>query len=119
MRHKLASGAAHRAAGVVLACAMVGGAQQAIAAGDAASGEAVFKAECAECHSLKQGRNKKGPALFAMMGRQAATQTGFEYSEQLRQTRWVWSEETLRRYLSQPTKTANPGTKMKYDGLTD
>lgn len=82
-------------------------------------GAAVFSAECAECHSMKEGRNKKGPSLFAMLGRKAASQPGFEYSEELRRTGWTWSPETLHSYLSQPTKKANPGTKMKYEGLAD
>ena len=38
-------------------------------AGDAAAGADVFKSECAECHSVKQGRNKKGPSLFGIVGR--------------------------------------------------
>ena len=88
-------------------------------ASEAAAGAAVFSAECAECHSMKEGRNKKGPSLFAMLGRKAASQPGFEYSEELRRTGWTWSPETLHSYLSQPTKKANPGTKMKYEGLAD
>lgn len=91
----------------------------ALSAAEAGAGASVFSAECAECHSMKEGRNKKGPSLFAMLGRKAATQPGFEYSEELRRTGWVWSQETLRSYLSQPTKRANPGSKMKYEGLTD
>jgi len=91
----------------------------AFSAGDPVAGAAVFSAECAECHSVKEGRNKKGPTLFATIGRKAATQPGFEYSEELRRTNWVWSQETLRPYLAQPTKKANPGSKMKYEGLAD
>ena len=90
-----------------------------LAAGDAVLGAKVFSAECAECHSMKEGKNKKGPTLFAALGRKAATQPGFEYSEELRRTGWTWNQEVLRNYLSQPTKKANPGSKMKYEGLSD
>jgi cytochrome c len=89
-------------------------------AGDASAGSDVFKTECSECHSIKEGRNKKGPSLFGVVGRKAATISGYEYSDALRaKTDWVWTAEQLHTYLSQPAKQANPGTKMKYDGLSD
>lgn len=91
----------------------------ALAAGDAKLGSKVFSTECSECHSMKEGRNKKGPSLFAIVGRKAASLPDVEYSNSLRQTGWVWNEATLRSYLSKPTKQANPGSKMKYDGLQD
>jgi cytochrome c len=88
-------------------------------AGDAGAGSDVFKAECAECHSVKEGRNKKGPSLFGIVGRPAGTLQGYEYSDALKQAHWTWTPEKLHDYLSQPAKQANPGTKMKYDGLSD
>lgn len=89
-------------------------------AGDADAGKDVFKSECAECHSIKEGRNKKGPSLFGVVGRKAASLPDYEYSDALRgQTAWTWTPEQLHAYLSQPAKRANPGTKMKYDGLPD
>lgn len=89
-------------------------------AGDAGAGKDVFKTECAECHSIKEGRNKKGPSLFGVVGRKAASLPDYGYSDALRgQTTWTWTPEQLHAYLSQPAKRANPGTKMKYDGLND
>lgn len=89
-------------------------------AGDADAGKDVFKTECAECHSIKEGRNKKGPSLFGVVGRKAASLPDYAYSDALRgQTAWTWTPEQLHAYLSQPAKRANPGTKMKYDGLND
>jgi len=88
-------------------------------AGDAASGADVFKQECSECHSVKQGRNKKGPSLFGIVGRHAGSIADYHYSDALRQAQWVWTEDKLHEYLSQPAKKANPGTKMKYSGLDD
>lgn len=91
----------------------------ALAAGDAKLGSKVFSTECSECHSVKEGRNKKGPSLFAIVGRKAASLPDVEYSDSLRHTGWVWNEATLRNYLSKPAKQSNPGSKMKYDGLQD
>jgi cytochrome c len=42
-------------------------------AGDATAGADVFKSECAECHTVKEGRNKKGPSLFGIVGRQSGS----------------------------------------------
>ncbi|WP_132141907.1 c-type cytochrome [Luteibacter rhizovicinus] len=89
------------------------------AAGDPAAGADVYKSECAECHAVKEGRNKKGPSLFGIVGRKAGSVTDYNYSDALRKTTWVWTAEQLHTYLSQPAKQANPGTKMKYDGLSD
>jgi cytochrome c len=88
-------------------------------AGDASAGSDVFKTECSECHSVKQGRNKKGPSLFGIVGRPSASIADFNYSDVVRQDHWVWTAEKLHSYLSQPAKQTNPGTKMKYDGLND
>lgn len=88
-------------------------------AGDASAGADVFKQECAECHTTKQGHNKKGPSLFGIVGRNAGSITDYNYSDALKNAKWVWTEDKLHWYLSQPAKQANPGTKMKYSGLDD
>ena len=88
-------------------------------AGDAKAGEDVFKQECSECHSVKEGRNKKGPSLFNIVGRNAGSLTDYSYSDALKNAKWTWTQDKLHWYLSQPAKQANPGTKMKYSGLDD
>lgn len=89
------------------------------AAGDPSAGVDVFRSECSECHSIQQGRNKKGPSLFAIVGRHAGALPDYHYTDALRRADWVWTQDKLRSYLSQPAKRANPGTRMKYDGLDD
>lgn len=86
-------------------------------ASDADAGKDVFKQECSECHSPKEGKNKKGPSLFNIVGRNAGSIADYNYSDALKNAKWVWSEDKLHWYLSQPAKQANPGTKMKYSGL--
>ena len=91
----------------------------ALAAGDTVRGTDVFKSECAECHSVKEGRNKKGPSLFQVLNQPAARLEGFAYSDALKNSGWTWDEAHLRAYLDKPVSKSNPGGKMKYDGLRD
>ena len=53
-------------------------------AAEAAAGSDVFKSECAECHSIREGRNKKGPSLFGIVWRKAGTLPDDSYSGALR-----------------------------------
>ena len=84
----------------------------------AADGAALFATHCAECHSLKEGKDKKGPSLFASFGKPAGGRSGFVYSDALRASGLVWTAETLDAYLAAPGKKL-PGGKMKFDGLPD
>jgi cytochrome c len=83
---------------------------------DLGKGAALFATHCAECHSLKEGKNKKGPSLFGTFGAKAAQRDGFAYSDALKNSTLVWNAETLSRYLANP-KAVAPGGKMKYAGL--
>ena len=88
------------------------------AAGDAAAGIDVFATQCAECHSMKDGKHKKGPSLFAGVGRKAGTVAGFAYSDAMKASGITWTPEQLDAYISLPKK-AVPGGIMKFDGLPD
>lgn len=88
------------------------------AGGDASRGGKVFAQECAECHSMKAGKNKKGPSLFGVVGQQSANIADFSYSDALKQAGWSWTPEQLDAYIAHP-KTVVAGGKMKYDGLDD
>ncbi|MDR2881871.1 MAG: c-type cytochrome [Azoarcus sp.] len=86
--------------------------------GDASDGEDVFTANCGECHSVREGKDKRGPSLYGMYGAKAAQRPGFKYSDALLTSGLVWDAETLARYLTDP-RGAVPGSKMKFDGLAD
>lgn len=96
----------------------MGAMSHAYAAGDANHGGKVFEEECADCHSVKDGKNKKGPSLFNIVGRKSATIADFNYSDAMRAKNTVWSAETIAEYIHAPKKSV-PGGKMKYDGLDD
>lgn len=93
-------------------------AAQAQAAGDPKAGLGLYAQECADCHSIKPGKNKKGPSLFGVVGKKAASMPGFAYSQALQQAGFTWTAEKLDAYIANPRRTV-PGGKMKYDGLDE
>lgn len=87
------------------------------AAGDAKQGEAVF-GRCALCHNaVKGGGNGVGPNLFGVVGRKAASLPNFYYSPALKNSKIVWNEGNLKKWVTNPQKMV-PGTRMTFAGLT-
>lgn len=102
---------------LLLALSLAAGALPAAhAAGDVAKGNDVFAQECAECHSPREGKNKKGPSLFAVVGRKAASVPDVVYSDALKASGLTWTPDRIDAYVSAPKKLV-PGGKMKYEGL--
>ncbi len=75
------------------------------AEGDATKGKTVFK-KCKACHTIEEGgKNKIGPNLFAIGGRQAGTVPKYKYSKSYvtaGEKGLVWTEENLVEYLADP-----------------
>jgi cytochrome c len=87
----------------------------AFAEGDAAAGEKVYK-KCKTCHSLEAGKNKLGPHLAGVIGREAGSVEGFKYSKAMADSGLVWDEATLDAFLAKP-KEVVPKSKMAFAGL--
>jgi cytochrome c len=85
-------------------------------AGDAASGERLFRTQCASCHSTEPGRNMIGPSLAGVYGRAYGTAPGFRYSAASRGAAVVWDEESLDKYIANP-RSVLPQAAMAYPGL--
>jgi cytochrome c len=106
-----------RLIGVLVLCviAITG---QAVADGDPAKGEKLFKGflNCSNCHSLDAGETKVGPTLAGLFGRKAGSVEGFnQYSEAMVNSGVVWDEETLNAFLKNP-KDFIPGNSMMMEG---
>lgn len=100
--------------GISLAVSLA--ATSALADGDAAKGEKVFK-KCQACHTVEQaGKNKIGPNLYAIVGKKSASVEGYDYSKAMQEANLTWDDETLSEYLKKP-KALVKGTKMSFVGL--
>ena len=87
-----------------------------LASANASEGEKVFK-KCASCHSVsKGGKNKFGPALWGVIGRQAGILSDYKYSKSLISYGKKWSFQEIDGFLAKPKEWV-PGTKMAFAGL--
>lgn len=94
-------------AGLLLATAVVA---------DPLPGERVFKSQCGACHTVDKGKNRVGPSLFGIVGRESGKVEGFRYSAANSAAKLTWTTEVLDKYLTNP-KEVVPGTTMTYAGL--
>src|ERR1041385_7160508 len=97
----------YAAGAIALAFLMAGPAH----AADANNGKAIFS-RCAACHSAaKEGPNMIGPNLYGIVGRKAATKSGYSYSTAMKNSGIPWTDQRLNAYLARPQQIV-PGTRM-------
>jgi len=84
--------------------------------GNAANGESLFKHKCGTCHSIEPGKNRVGPSLAGVVGRQSASIETYSYSTAMKSAGLTWDAATLDSYLTNP-RAKVPGTKMTFVGL--
>ena len=83
---------------------------------DAVKGEKLFT-KCKACHNVDAPKNKVGPHLVGIVGRNAGAADGYtKYSKAIKDSGIVWDEANLDKWLTNP-KGMYPGTKMIYPGL--
>ena len=87
----------------------------AMAAGDVANGEKIFR-KCKACHALEAGKKKIGPSLHGVFGRKAGGDEGFKYSKAMMDSGVVWDESTMDQYLADP-KGFIPKNRMAFPGI--
>ncbi|MEX0759904.1 MAG: cytochrome c family protein, partial [Tistlia sp.] len=90
-----------------------------LAQADPANGERLVRA-CQACHSFdKNGANKVGPNLYAVVGAELGHLEDFAYSNAMverREAGDTWTYENLNHFLENPRDWL-PGTKMAYAGM--
>jgi cytochrome c len=95
----------------MLAALMALATPQARADGDAAHGQAIYESRCIACHS--PDANRVGPMHRGVFGRKAGSLPDYSYSKALKGAGFVWNDETLNKWLSNPQAFV-PGQKMNF-----
>jgi cytochrome c len=65
-----------------------------------ANGKELFQRRCGGCHALD--RDKEGPRLGGVYGRTAGSVDSFQYSDALRNSKIIWNDESLEKWLTDP-----------------
>ena len=82
------------------------------------AGRNLFQEHCIFCHALKPGGRHFGPSLYGVVGRPAGADPAFPYSEALRKSGIVWTDENLRKWIASTTNLV-PATLMPHTTISD
>jgi len=82
------------------------------------AGRTLFQDHCIFCHALKPGARHFGPSLYGVVGRKAGADAGFPYSDALKNSGIVWTEENLRKWIASTTSIVST-TLMPHTTVAD
>lgn len=82
---------------------------------DLAKGQALYE-ECKGCHSLTE--NIVGPRHCGVMGRHAGSVADFDYTDAMKSSKIVWTDDKLDAFLTSPISYLS-GTAMGFAGYFD
>ena len=92
----------------------IAAAQMSLPTAKPADGAALFKQQCATCHTTNASDPpRQGPTLFNIVGREAGTAEGFRYSAGFATAKFKWDEQKLDEWLTNP-QAVIPGAVMPY-----
>ena len=81
-----------------------------------AAGKKLFDDRCASCHASQ--KQAFGPSLNGVVGRKAGSVSGFPYTDALKNSGVVWTEENLLKWLADPA-TFVPHAIMPHVAFSD
>jgi cytochrome c len=85
---------------------------------DLAAGETSFR-KCQACHAVGVGaKNKLGPELNGLVGRQAGSTEGYQYSPAVKNAGFAWDLTSFNAFIANP-RGKIPGNKMVFAGIKD
>jgi cytochrome c len=94
--------------------ATIAAAQMPLLAANPPDGAALFKQQCATCHTTNlTDPVRQGPPLFKVVGRPAGKADGFHYSPGFAKADFVWDDARLDAWLTNP-QAMIPGSIMAY-----
>ena len=86
---------------MVILCALIASSVPALADREAGRDVFGYSAACIACHAIEC--NRLGPKLGGIMGRRAGSVPDYDgYSDAMKSSGVVWTEETLDAYLADP-----------------
>lgn len=99
---------------VVTLVARAAGAQIVLPTAKPPDGAALFKQQCATCHTTNLSEPvRQGPPLIRIFGRRAGAADGFHYSADFANADFVWDDARLDAWLTNP-QAMIPGAVMAY-----
>lgn len=87
-------------------------------ADDVSEGRDLFLRQCLGCHAF--ACNKIGPKLGGLVGREAGSVKDYDsYSQELRDSGIVWSDQTLDQWFTDPGKIVPKGVMARNGKIDD
>src|SRR3954454_10856742 len=80
-------------------------------------GQLLFNNACRTCHSMKDGDNRLGPNLHAIVGRKSGALTNYGYSHSMATADLVWDKATLDRFIADPESVVRGNKMQPYGGM--
>jgi cytochrome c len=78
-----------------------------------------FNNHCRTCHVTNEGDHRLGPSLYGVIGREAGSAPGYNYSSAMADAGFVWDEASIDRFITNPEAVV-PGNNMKpFTGIAD
>lgn len=78
---------------------------------DPLTGKLIYERTCIACHSVNVHR--VGPLHKGVFGRKAGSIADFDFSPALKNSKIIWNEKELKKWLKNPSKFI-PGSKMGF-----